>query len=176
MPKFSRRCFDDARQCRFLRAHLKWARSLLDVAPTGYFGHSLKERRMTDTTFNSGSSATRGSTTPGSGLGDFKQQAGEFAHKAADRVDATRQPIADKLHGAAGAIRDQAQGLATGEGLVGVAKTAADKLESSASYIESHNTKQMIQDVVGIVKRHPAQSLLIAGAVGFLFARAFRSE
>jgi hypothetical protein len=34
----------------------------------------------------------------------------------------------------------------------------------------------MLQDLVGIVKRHPAQSLLLAGAVGFLVARAFRTE
>jgi ElaB/YqjD/DUF883 family membrane-anchored ribosome-binding protein len=131
---------------------------------------------VTEATFNTGSSATRGTTGPGSRLDDFKQQAGEFADKAADRMDATRQPIADKLHGAAGAIRDQAQGLASGEGLVGVAKNAADKIDSSAAYIESHDTKQMIQDLVSIVKRHPAQSLLVAGAVGFLVARALRSE
>jgi ElaB/YqjD/DUF883 family membrane-anchored ribosome-binding protein len=131
---------------------------------------------MTETTFNNGTSAARGPTGPAGGLDDLKQQAGEFAHKAADRVNATRQPIADKLHGAAGAIRDQAQGLAAGEGLVGVAKTAADKLESSASYIESHDTKQMMQDLVDLVKRHPTRSLLLAGAVGFLVARAFRGE
>jgi hypothetical protein len=131
---------------------------------------------MAETTFTSGSPAGRASAAPGGALDDLKQQAGEFADKAANRVDATRQPIADKLHGAAGAIRDQAQGLAAGEGLVGVAKTAADKLDSSAAYIESHDTQQMMQDLVGIVKRHPAQSLLLAGAVGFLVARAFRSE
>lgn len=131
---------------------------------------------MTEATFNSTTSAARGTTSPGSKLDDLKQQAGEFAGKAADRMDATRQPIADKLHGAAGAIRDQAQGLASGEGLVGVAKTTADKIDSSANYLESHDTKQMIADLVGIVKRHPAQSLLVAGAVGFLVARAVRSE
>jgi ElaB/YqjD/DUF883 family membrane-anchored ribosome-binding protein len=122
---------------------------------------------MAETNFTGGSPAGRGSPAPGGALGDLKQQAGEFADKAANRVDATRQPIADKLHGAAGAIRDQAQGAA---------KTAADKLDSSATYIESHDTQQMLQDLVGIVKRHPAQSLLLAGAVGFLVARAFRTE
>jgi ElaB/YqjD/DUF883 family membrane-anchored ribosome-binding protein len=130
----------------------------------------------TEATFHSGSSANRGTTGAGGKLDEFKQQAGALADKAADRVDATRQPIADKLHGAAGVIRDQAQGLASGEGLVGVAKSAADKIDSSANYIESHATKQMIDDLVGIVKRHPAQSLLVAGAVGFLVARALRSE
>jgi hypothetical protein len=135
----------------------------------------MKERRMTEATINTGSSASRSATGPGR-LDEFKHQAGEFADRAVDRMDATRQPIADKLHGAAGAIRDQAQGLATGEGLAGVAKSAADKIDTSATYLESHDTKQMIQDLVGIVKRHPAQSLLLAGAVGFLVARALRSE
>jgi ElaB/YqjD/DUF883 family membrane-anchored ribosome-binding protein len=131
---------------------------------------------MTETSFGGGPNTDRASAAAASGLGDVKKQASEFADKATSKIDSARQPIADKLHGAAGAIRDQAQALAAGEGLVGVAKSAADKLESSATYLESHDTQQMIQDLVTIVKKHPTQSLLLAGAVGFLVARAFRSD
>ena len=131
---------------------------------------------MTETTFGGEPNTGRASTAAASGLGDVKKQASEFADKTTSKIDSARQPIADKLHGAAGAIRDQAQGLAAGEGLVGVAKTAADKLDSSATYLESHDTQQMIQDLVSIVKKHPTQSLLLAGAVGFLVARAFRTD
>jgi ElaB/YqjD/DUF883 family membrane-anchored ribosome-binding protein len=130
---------------------------------------------VTETNYGSGSMPGR-TSAPGSGISDIKQQATEFADKAANKVETARQPIADKLHRAAGAIRDQAQALVSGDGLVGTARTAADKLESSATYIESHDTQEMIQDFVAMVKRHPTQSLLLAGAVGFLVARAFRSE
>ena len=130
---------------------------------------------MTETSYGGGPITGRTPVTPG-GMGDLKQQAGELADKATSKVDSARQPIADKLHTAAGAIRDQAQSMVAGEGLVGVAKTAADKLESSATYIESHDTQAMIQDLVAVVKRHPTQSLLLAGAVGFLVARALRSD
>jgi hypothetical protein len=131
---------------------------------------------MTETSYGGGPNTDRASAAAASGLGDVKKQASELADKTTSKIDSARQPIADKLHGAAGAIRDQAQALAAGEGLVGVAKSAADKLESSATYLESHDTQQMIQDLVSIVKKHPTQSLLLAGAVGFLVARAFRSD
>ena len=130
---------------------------------------------MTDTTYGGGN-VGRGPELATSGVGKVKQQAGELADKATSKVDSARQPIADKLYGAAGAIRDQAQSMGAGETVSGAAQTAADKLESSASYLESHDAKQMVQDLISVVKRHPTQSLLLAGAVGFLVARAFRAD
>jgi hypothetical protein len=34
----------------------------------------------------------------------------------------------------------------------------------------------MVEDVLTIVKNHPTQSLLVAGALGFLIARALRRD
>ena len=81
-----------------------------------------------------------------------------------------RQPIADKLHTAAGAVRDQA------EAVIGVAEAAADKLEASATYLDYHDSKDIAKDLWALVRRHPRKSLLVAAVIGFLVARAFRKE
>lgn len=130
---------------------------------------------MAESTLDNGSSGRAADAVAG-GVGRAKQQAGEIAEQAANKVNSARQPIADKLHGAASAVRGQAESLAAGEGVVGVAQSAADKLESSAAYIESHDAREMVNDLMAVVKKHPTQSLLIAGAFGFLIARALRSD
>ncbi len=136
---------------------------------------------MSETSFGGVSSADRVSEAAASGLGKVKQQASELTDKASSKMENARQPvadklhgIADKLHGTADAIRDKVE--SAGEGVGGVAQSAADKLEASASYLESHSTAQMMQDLIAIVKKHPTQSLLLGGAVGFLCVRAFRSD
>jgi ElaB/YqjD/DUF883 family membrane-anchored ribosome-binding protein len=130
---------------------------------------------MAESTVDNGSTGRAAEAVTG-GVGRAKQQASEIADQAANKVNSARRPIADKLHGAASAVRDQADSMAAGEGVVGVAQSAADKLESSAAYIESHDARQMVNDLMAIVKKHPTQSLLIAGAFGFLVARALRND
>lgn len=133
---------------------------------------------MTETSLSGG--AGDYAEVAASGMGKVKQQTGEWADRTADKVDSVRQPIADNLHNAAGAIRDNAERLydsqGISEGVSDVAQAAADKIESSASYLESHDVRQMLQDLGAVVKRYPTQSLLIAGTVGFLCGRAFRSN
>jgi hypothetical protein len=85
-------------------------------------------------------------------------------------MDSTREAIADRLRGAAGTIREQV--AAGAEALTDRAESAADKLDASASYIESRDARRMLQDLLGVIKRHATQSLLLAGLVGFLVARA----
>jgi uncharacterized protein YjbJ (UPF0337 family) len=131
---------------------------------------------MADFNVDTGSNGSRISEATSSGVGKVKEQLGEAADRAKSRIDSARQPVADKLHGAADTIREQASRLPGGEKVAGVAQGAADTLESSAAYIESHDAQQMAQDLLAIVKRHPAQALIFAGALGFLVARALRSD
>jgi len=118
--------------------------------------------RSSEDTSNAGTSTT--------------DQISKAADKAKGKLDSAREPIADKLQGAADTLREQATRLPGGEKVAGVARSAADKLESSAGYLQSHNTQEIMQDLMAIVKRHPTQSLLVAGALGFLLARALRSD
>lgn len=99
---------------------------------------------------------------------------------AASVGGAAKQPVADKLHAAASAIRNKAESLyvnrGISEGVSDVAQSAADRMDSSAEYLESHDARQMIQDLFAVVKRNPLRSLLIASALGFVCWRAFRSS
>ena len=135
---------------------------------------------MTETPSGLGSNADRATDATASAMAKAKQQTGEWADRAAGKLDAARQPVADKLHGAANAVRGNAERLydseGVSEGVSDVAHSAADRIESSATYLESHDVRQIAQDLVAVVKRYPTQSLLIAGAVGFLCGRAFRSN
>jgi len=90
----------------------------------------------------------------------------------AGRMDSTREAIADRLRGAAGTIREQAS--AGSEALTERAESAADKLDASASYIESFDARRMMQDLLSVIKKYPTQSVLVAGLVGFLVARTLR--
>ena len=114
------------------------------------------------------------------GLAGAKQTAADWVDRADGKLDQARQPVADKLRGTADAIRQQAQSLfereGISEGVSDVAHGAADRVESSAAYLESHDVSQMARDVTGVVKRYPLQSLLVAAALGFLCGRAFRSH
>jgi ElaB/YqjD/DUF883 family membrane-anchored ribosome-binding protein len=116
-------------------------------------------------------------TSAGSGPGE---RVGEWGKGAARKTRGARQPVADKLHDAASAIRGNAERLygrqGISEGVSDVAQAAADRIDASASYLESHDIQQMAQDLGAVVKRYPTQSLLIAGAVGFLCGRALRSR
>jgi ElaB/YqjD/DUF883 family membrane-anchored ribosome-binding protein len=104
------------------------------------------------------------------------QQTGGWGKRAAAKLNRTRKPIADKLRGTAEAIQDQAQSLFENEHIServsDVAYGAAERMESSAAYLESHEISQMAEDAVGVVRRNPLPAIAVAAAVGFLVGRA----
>jgi len=104
------------------------------------------------------------------GAAEVKDQVSEAASRAKSKFEGVRKPVADKLNDAADKVREHADRLS------GAAGNAADRLEASADYIKSRDARRMAQDLVSVIKKHPAQSLVIAGVVGFLIARAFRSR
>lgn len=91
---------------------------------------------------------------------------------AATTIDSAREPIADKLLNAADTLR--ARGEKLPRGAAGIAQSAADRLEASATYLVSNTVPQMMEDVLSLVRENPGRSLLIAGALGFLIGRALR--
>ncbi|HEX4049725.1 MAG TPA: hypothetical protein VHY19_02445 [Steroidobacteraceae bacterium] len=106
--------------------------------------------------------------------GKLKAQFAAVADKTKETIDSAREPIADKLLGAADTLR--ARGESFPRGAASVAQGAADKLEASATYLVSKTVPQMMQDVLTLVRKHPAQSLLVAGAMGFFLGRALRRD
>ena len=105
-----------------------------------------------------------------------RQKVSEAGRQAADKIDEKRGPAADALHSAASTLHEKAEDFPGGETVKTVAHSAAEKLESTASYIREHDVRSMLSDVEEMVKRNPGPSLLIAVAIGFLIGRAFRED
>ncbi|HTT06479.1 MAG TPA: hypothetical protein VMF64_14450 [Steroidobacteraceae bacterium] len=114
------------------------------------------------------------SEAPTGTAGTIRSQLGAAANKAKDKVDRAREPIADTLLGAADSLRSQGERLP--RSAAEVAQGAADRLEASATYLVSNTVPEMVQDLLSLVRKHPARSLLIAGALGFLLGRALRER
>jgi len=128
--------------------------------------------------FSNGTAAQVGRVSDAamSGVGEVAETIGDATGRARGKLNSARQPMADKLHRAADRVRNRADRLPGGHTISGAAKSAADRLDASASYIESTDARGMMQDLLGVIKRHPAKSLLVAGAAAFLIGRAFRSK
>jgi len=102
-----------------------------------------------------------------------KDKTQEFGRDAMNKIEENRVSAAGALHNAASSMHQKADKLPNGPDL---AHSAADRVEAVASYLQGHDTKQMMADVETVVRRNPGPSLLVAGALGFLIGRAFRSN
>jgi ElaB/YqjD/DUF883 family membrane-anchored ribosome-binding protein len=103
-------------------------------------------------------------------VSDVKEKVSEFGREAAHKFDESRES-------AAGALEQTASSLQAGSNkLSGVARTAADKIQSTADYVRETDLRAMLDDFQGLVKRYPGQALAAAAILGFLVARGFRSS
>jgi hypothetical protein len=73
----------------------------------------------------------------------------------------------------AGTLRERGQSMEEGQ-LQSAAMTAADKLESGAEMLRQSDTDQLIAQLENMIRQKPVESLLIAGAAGYLFSKALR--
>jgi ElaB/YqjD/DUF883 family membrane-anchored ribosome-binding protein len=103
----------------------------------------------------------------------MKDKTQEFGRDAMGKIEENRVSAAGALHNAASTMHQNADKLPNGPDM---AHSAADRVEAVASYLQGHDTKQMMADVETVVRRNPGPSLLVAGALGFLIGRAFRSN
>jgi hypothetical protein len=98
----------------------------------------------------------------------------EMANSASETLNRQRQAAAGGLHQVAATIHEKAENLPGGPKAVNLAHGIADGMESTASYLREHDFEDMREDLMNICRRHPAQALLSALAVGFLVGRAIR--
>jgi ElaB/YqjD/DUF883 family membrane-anchored ribosome-binding protein len=132
--------------------------------------HNAQEIQMATTKappFDDISSQTR---TRGSGV---EQMPGEMP---GDTMDEKRRTAAGGLDSAAETLHQKADRMPGGEKAARAAHTAADALSSTAEYIREHDVKSMVADMQDVVRRNPGPALLVAAAVGFLFARTFSRD
>ena len=102
-----------------------------------------------------------------------KDKTQEFGRDAMNKIEENRVSAAGALHNAASSMHQKADKLPNGPDL---AHSAADRVEAVASYLQGHDTRQIMADVETVVRRNPGPSLLAAGVLGFLVGRAFRSN
>jgi len=102
----------------------------------------------------------------------MKDKTQEFGRAAVSKIEENRVMAAGALHNAANGLHQSAAKLPN---VPDMAHSAAEKVDAVASYMEGHNTRQMMADVEGVVTRNPGPSLLIAAAFGFLMGRALRN-
>ena len=107
---------------------------------------------------------------------DAKSKFSDLARTTAAAVDKNRSSAADGLDTAASTLHAKADALPGGEGISGVAHTAADRLSTTANYVREHDVNRMMTDVETVVTRNPGPSLLVAAAVGFLVGRAITRD
>jgi hypothetical protein len=66
--------------------------------------------------------------------------------------------------------------LPGGERVRDLANATADRLNTTADYMRTHDLNRMASDVEAVVKNNPGPALLVAAAFGFLLGRAMSRD
>lgn len=103
-----------------------------------------------------------------------KDKASQMAESVSETLDEQRENAAEGLGRAASALHEKAGSVPGGPKVVHFTHSIADGMESTASYLRDHDFSKMGQDVMGICRKYPTQSLVAALAVGFLLGRSAR--
>lgn len=101
------------------------------------------------------------------------EKAGQVGEQATAAVDQGIDKAASGLDMAAGMIRERGEHMGEG-GVQSSAVMVADKLDAASSYLRDKDSGQLIADLEELVRRKPAQSLLVAAGIGFLLSKWMR--
>jgi ElaB/YqjD/DUF883 family membrane-anchored ribosome-binding protein len=132
---------------------------------------------MEDKTTQSGTSSygPPGSSSVGRMKDQFSEKVADVKEKVSDFGRDTARKLDESRASAAGALEQTASSLqASGNKLSGVAQAAADRVQATANYVRQTDLRGMVDDLQGVVKRYPGQSLAAAAILGFLVARGLR--
>lgn len=98
----------------------------------------------------------------------------QAAHAAEDAVDQGTDRAAEAAENLAGTLRERADSIPGGQKTTDIAYQTASSLDRGADYLRDVDAQEMRHDLEDLIRRHPAQSLAVGAAIGFLLARAFR--
>ena len=101
---------------------------------------------------------------------DVKEKVADLGLRAADSIDNSRRSAAGVLDSAASSVHSGADKISD------AAHSAADKFQATAEYVRRTDLKSMVDDLTGVVKRYPGQSLAAAAVLGFLAGRGLRGN
>lgn len=98
---------------------------------------------------------------------DMKAQAQHAGAQAHTKADSTMTTTGQRIESAARTVRDKSP-----QGQMGrVAGRAADTMEQSGRYLQQSSPDDVRFDVEQLIRKHPAEALLIGTGIGFLFER-----
>jgi hypothetical protein len=96
----------------------------------------------------------------------------EFATQTAARAREVTSGFGHQMREFGGRIRQRP----VYEGARNTTNKVADSLEYAGSYLEEKNLDGMFDDLAGVIRRYPLQSLLAGIAIGFLLSRKRRDQ
>ena len=139
---------------------------------------------MPDNTRSVGNPMGNGGHDVGAAAGEMAQRARNAAasmtdaagNAAAAALAESRSTTADGLDTAASAIHERAEELPGGDTVRNFARATANRLNTSADYVRSHDAKRMMADVETFVKSNPGAALVAAAAFGVLLGRALSRD
>ena len=105
-----------------------------------------------------------------------KKRVSDLGRTVADKIDENRAGTATRLEKAAETLHEKAESLPGREKVASLAHSTANKLNSTANYVRTHDVNRMVMDIGTLVKNNPGPSLIAAAVLGFLVARAVRSN
>jgi len=104
----------------------------------------------------------------------WTDKASQVGQTAENKIDEQKDKAASKLESAAAKLHETAD--TSSERMSNMAHSAAEGLQSTASFLREHDTREMVGSLEGVIRKYPAQSLLIAVATGFLLGRALKND
>ena len=103
-------------------------------------------------------------------VAEAQGRAEDMSRAAGKKLDDARLETADALRMAAVSVRSTArQGCETIGGLAG---SAADSLDATASYVGDHDVRGLFAGCRQLIRRNPAGSFVAAAAIGFFACSA----
>ena len=105
---------------------------------------------------------------------DVKEKVADLGRKATDKIDEQRVRAASTFDETASALHER------GDRLVSTTFNAvhgtADKIQAVADYLRDHDARAVLEDIGGLIRRHPGEALAAAAVAGFFAGRALRNK
>jgi hypothetical protein len=99
--------------------------------------------------------------------GAARAKAEQMASATAVRAREMTSTVGHKVRELAGRLREKSPH----EGVRSTTNKVADTLETAGTYLEEKSFENMTEDLAGVIRRYPLQSVLVGIGIGLLLAR-----
>ncbi|HET8523550.1 MAG TPA: hypothetical protein VFL82_09960 [Thermomicrobiales bacterium] len=146
----------------------------IEETPTGQTGTRQSKQSSGASTKQKASNAVDKAEQKASKAADkASQKADQVIDQATSATDTGMDKAAGGMDKLAGEIRHQGQSMGSGS-MQSAATSVAGALESGAQFLRENDTEELMNELEGVIRRKPMESMLVAAGVGFLLARAIR--